>query len=240
MYRASDGVRYLVVPFGLAQATFFGANVKRFLLRSVIPTRLLVPAYTFFSLIAVHRMALLWCMEYGDNLVHPPLPIQRERASRVLHNCCGVLCFPLHQWLATREKHFTHNHNPRKKWCYTSRIYMDQENGHHFRLFRFVLKIGHYLPPWCKRENCIASLQVRPVVRWIFFIVRICIFRLKTPDHWLQIIIISEISNSKEALENITCATESTRKKLKDTLVLKLITTRHLKSSQSETKKYVF
>ena len=117
---------------------------------------------------------------------------------------------------------------------------MDQENGHHFRLFRFVLKIGHYLPPWCKRENCIASLQVRPVVRWIFFIVRICIFRLKTPDHWLQIIIISEISNSKEALENITCATESTRKKLKDTLVLKLITTRHLKSSQSETKKYVF
>ena len=97
MYRASDGVRYLVVPFGPAQATLFGANVKRFLLRSVIPTRLLVPAYTFFSLIAVHRMALLWCMEHGDNLVHPPLPIQRERASRVLHNCCGVLCFPLHQ-----------------------------------------------------------------------------------------------------------------------------------------------
>ena len=27
MYGASDGVRYLVVPFGLAQATFFEANV---------------------------------------------------------------------------------------------------------------------------------------------------------------------------------------------------------------------
>ena len=49
MYGALDGLRYLVVPFGLAQATFFGANVKRFLLRSVIPTSLLVPAYTFFS-----------------------------------------------------------------------------------------------------------------------------------------------------------------------------------------------
>ena len=95
MYGASDGVRYLVVPFGLEQATFFGANVKRFLLRSVIPTSLLVPAYTFFSLIAVHRMALLWCMEHGDNLVHPPLPIQRERASRVLHYSCCVLYFPL-------------------------------------------------------------------------------------------------------------------------------------------------
>ena len=140
MYGASDGVRYLVVPFGLEQATFFGANVKRFLLRSVIPTSLVVPAYTFFSLIAVHRMALLWCMEQGDNLVHPPLPIQRERASRVLHNCCGVLCFPLHHWLATREKHFTHNHNSRKKWCYTTGIY-----GHDFRLFRCVLKIGHLI-----------------------------------------------------------------------------------------------
>lgn len=74
------------------------------------------------------------------------------------------------------------------------------------------------LPPWCKRENCIAILQMRPVLRWIFFIVRICISRLKTRDYWLQIIIISEISNSKEALENITCATEateSTRKKYK-------------------------
>ena len=54
MYGASDGVRYLVVPFGLEQATFFGENVKRFLLRSVIPTSLVVPANTFFSLIAVH------------------------------------------------------------------------------------------------------------------------------------------------------------------------------------------
>ena len=194
-------------------ATKFCCRDKDFHKNSPVHTKRFVPAYTFFSLIAVHRMALLWCIEHGDNLVHPPLPIQRERPSRVLHYSCGVLYFPLHHWLATREKHFTHNHNSREKWCYTSRIYMEQENGHHFRLFRFVLKIGHYLPPWCKRENCIASLQVRPVVRWIFFIVRICIFRLKTPDHWLQIIIISEISNSKEALENITCATESTRKK---------------------------
>ena len=67
------------------------------------------------------------------------------------------------------------------------------------------------LPPWFKRENCIASLQVRPVLRWIFFM--ICIFRLKTPDYWLQIMIICEISYSKEGLENVTCATESTRKK---------------------------
>ena len=72
--------------------------MKRFLLRSGIPTSLVVAAYTFFSLIAVHRMALLWCMEHGDNLVHPPLPIQREHASRVLHYSCGVLYFPLHDW----------------------------------------------------------------------------------------------------------------------------------------------